>query len=175
MHLTPTCGTRTRYLYLPYALTGLPRPTPCLFAVEPRPFGRSEGIKSLCKPAHRLNDFEIIQPYADPSASTIAVPDVFLNSSQPQIAKDDAHHPEVEEWPSQHLTIWTEIPFVFLLCMAQGATQWGLAMSIVPLHIVGAHFGIDNSPAQESWSPAAYSLTVSVLSLIFSKILNGFH
>ncbi|KZP18120.1 MFS general substrate transporter, partial [Athelia psychrophila] len=63
-----------------------------------------------------------------------------------------------------------EIPFVFLLCMAQGATQWGLAMSIAPLHIVGAHFGIDGDAAQESWSAAAYSLTVGTFILVAGRL-----
>lgn len=53
-------------------------------------------------------------------------------------------------------TIWKEIPFVSVVCMAQFMTQSGLALSIPPVYLIGSSFG--TSVAGElSWFTAAYS------------------
>ena len=57
-----------------------------------------------------------------------------------------------------------EIVFVATISSAQLLTQACLAQSIVPLHIIGASFGISN-PAYLSWMPAAYSLAVGTFIL----------
>lgn len=57
-----------------------------------------------------------------------------------------------------------EIAFVTIICSAQLLTQSGLAQSIAPLHIIGKSFGTSD-PAQLSWYPAAYSLTVGTFIL----------
>jgi MFS family permease len=54
--------------------------------------------------------------------------------------------------------------------MAQLMTQAGLGQIIAPLHIIGASFGVDNDPAQLSWFPAAYSLTVGTFILIAGRL-----
>ncbi|KAJ4168914.1 hypothetical protein NW754_010845 [Fusarium falciforme] len=48
-------------------------------------------------------------------------------------------------------------------------TQAGLALSVVPMHIIGDSFGIDN-PGQISWFTAAYSLTVGTFILIAGRL-----
>jgi MFS family permease len=59
---------------------------------------------------------------------------------------------------------WHEVLFVATISAAQLLTQAGLAQGIAALHIIGASFGI-SSPAQLSWYPAAYSLTVGTFIL----------
>jgi len=63
-----------------------------------------------------------------------------------------------------------EIAFILIICMAQLMTQAGLGQIIAPLHIIGASFGVDNDPAQLSWFPAAYSLTVGTFILIAGRL-----
>lgn len=62
-----------------------------------------------------------------------------------------------------------EILFVSVVCAAQFMTQAGLAVSIAPLHIIGASFGTTSS-SQLSWCPAAYSLTVGTFILIAGRL-----
>lgn len=62
-----------------------------------------------------------------------------------------------------------ETVFVFILCMAQFMTQATLAQSIAPSRIIGRSFGSTN-PAQLSWFPAAYSLTVGTFILIAGRL-----
>lgn len=85
----------------------------------------------------------------------------------------------------QDFTLAHEIAFNAVLCMGQLMTQAGLAMTIVPLHIIGDHFGVTN-PGQLSWLAAvststdlmrrladlsqAYSLTVGTFILIAGRL-----
>ncbi|EEU43663.1 uncharacterized protein NECHADRAFT_45222 [Fusarium vanettenii 77-13-4] len=62
-----------------------------------------------------------------------------------------------------------EITFIAIVCSAQLMTQAGLALSVVPMHIIGDSFGIDN-PGQISWFTAAYSLTVGTFILIAGRL-----
>ncbi|KAI8664168.1 MFS domain-containing protein [Fusarium keratoplasticum] len=62
-----------------------------------------------------------------------------------------------------------EIAFIAIVCSAQLMTQAGLALSVVPMHIIGDSFGIDN-PGQISWFTAAYSLTVGTFILIAGRL-----
>jgi hypothetical protein len=66
-------------------------------------------------------------------------------------------------------TLVHESAFVFILGMAQFMTQAALAQSIAPSHIIGASFGT-TSPAELSWFPAAYSLTVGTFILIAGRL-----
>ncbi|GFG12927.1 drug resistance protein YOR378W [Aspergillus lentulus] len=63
-----------------------------------------------------------------------------------------------------------ETLFVAVICSSQLLTQAGLALSIVPQHIIGRSFGIDNQPAQLSWFSAGYSLTVGTFILIAGRL-----
>ncbi|TVY29781.1 Efflux pump [Lachnellula hyalina] len=63
-----------------------------------------------------------------------------------------------------------EIAFILIICMAQLMTQAGLGQVIAPLHIIGRSFGVEDSPAQLSWFPAAYSLTVGTFILIAGRL-----
>lgn len=53
----------------------------------------------------------------------------------------------------QDFTLGHEIAFNVVICMGQLMTQAGLAMTIVPLHIIGDHFQVTN-PGQLSWLAA---------------------
>ena len=57
-----------------------------------------------------------------------------------------------------------EIAFIATICTAQLFTQAAIAMSLQPLHVIGASFGTDD-PGQLSWFIAAYSLTVGTFIL----------
>lgn len=72
----------------------------------------------------------------------------------------DTHHRNGNEgeeldhrYSIQDFTLAHEIAFNAVLCMCQLMTQAGLAMTIVPLHIIGDHFGVEN-PGQLSWLAA---------------------
>ncbi|KAJ5723429.1 hypothetical protein N7488_001464 [Penicillium malachiteum] len=49
-------------------------------------------------------------------------------------------------------------------------TQSALAISIVPQHIIGRFYDIDNQPAKLSWFSSGYSLTVGTFILIASRL-----
>lgn len=72
-------------------------------------------------------------------------------------------------WPSTTFSPTHELLFCSLVSMAQLLTQAGLAISIIPLHQIGAHYGITN-PGTLSWLPAAYSLTVGTFILPAGRI-----
>ncbi|KAJ5956783.1 Major facilitator superfamily domain general substrate transporter [Penicillium viridicatum] len=62
-----------------------------------------------------------------------------------------------------------EYIFIGVVCAAQFMTQAGLALAIVPLHIIGDSFHVTN-PGQLSWYAAAYSLTVGTFILIAGRL-----
>lgn len=66
-----------------------------------------------------------------------------------------------------------EILFVGTVCMAQLMTQAGLAMAIVPLHIIGASFNASTA-GELSWYASAYSLTVGTFILIAGRLGDDF-
>ncbi|KAJ5729810.1 Major facilitator superfamily domain general substrate transporter [Penicillium malachiteum] len=59
--------------------------------------------------------------------------------------------------------------FIGVVCAAQFMTQVGLALAIVPLHIIGDSFNVTNS-GKLSWYAAAYSLTVGTFILIAGRL-----
>ncbi|KAJ5675041.1 low affinity NH4+ transporter [Penicillium maclennaniae] len=63
-----------------------------------------------------------------------------------------------------------EILFVAIICSSQLLTQAGLAISIVPQHIIGRSFSIDDQPGQLSWFSAGYALTVGTFILIAGRL-----
>ncbi|THC95644.1 hypothetical protein EYZ11_004857 [Aspergillus tanneri] len=65
--------------------------------------------------------------------------------------------------------LWKEIIFITVVCMAQFTTQAGLAMSVVPVHIIGESFNTSN-PGELSWFAAAYSLTVGTFILVAGRL-----
>lgn len=96
---------------------------------------------------------------------------------EPELQKpDDEDHPEPlnrTETSQSNIgppkTLWREIVFIALVCMAQFMTQVGLGMGIVPAHIIGTSFGTSN-PGELSWFAAAYSLTVGTFILISGRM-----
>ncbi|KAJ5165817.1 drug resistance protein [Penicillium capsulatum] len=63
-----------------------------------------------------------------------------------------------------------EALFVAVLCSSQLLTQAGLALSIVPQHIIARSFGIEDQPGEQSWFSAGYSLTVGTFILIAGRL-----
>ncbi|KAL0929995.1 Drug resistance protein YOR378W-like 3 [Colletotrichum truncatum] len=63
-----------------------------------------------------------------------------------------------------------EALFVAVLCSSQLLTQAGLAISIMPQHIIARSFGIENQPGEVSWFSAGYSLTVGTFILIAGRL-----
>lgn len=63
-----------------------------------------------------------------------------------------AEEPE-HRYSIQDFTLAHEIAFNAVICMGQLMTQAGLAMTIVPVFIIGEHFGVSN-PGQLSWLAA---------------------
>ncbi|CAG8907109.1 unnamed protein product [Penicillium egyptiacum] len=59
---------------------------------------------------------------------------------------------------------------IALICSSQLLTQASLTLSIVPQHIIGRSFGIDDQPGQLTWFPAGYSLTVGTFILIAGRL-----
>lgn len=66
-------------------------------------------------------------------------------------------------------SLWREIIFVTVVCMAQFMTQAALGMGIVPAHIIGASLNTTD-PGELSWFPAAYSLTVGTFILVSGRL-----
>ncbi|KAL4778699.1 MFS general substrate transporter [Aspergillus varians] len=62
-----------------------------------------------------------------------------------------------------------ECIFIGVVCAAQFMTQAGLALAIVPLHIIGDSFQVTNA-GESSWFAAAYSLTVGTFILIAGRL-----
>ncbi|KAH8809231.1 hypothetical protein F5884DRAFT_794875 [Xylogone sp. PMI_703] len=79
----------------------------------------------------------------------------------------EGHLPELEMSMSKvkgPQSLFKEVVFVAVICMAQLITQAVLGQAVVPLHIIGRSFGTTN-PGQLSWYAAAYSLTVGTFIL----------
>ncbi|KAK4551519.1 hypothetical protein LTR86_011126 [Recurvomyces mirabilis] len=66
-------------------------------------------------------------------------------------------------------TFAKEVLFLSVICSSQLLTQAGLAMSIVPSHIIGASFDIQNQ-SELSWFSAAYSLTIGTFILVAGRL-----
>ncbi|KAJ6005065.1 hypothetical protein N7540_012864 [Penicillium herquei] len=63
-----------------------------------------------------------------------------------------------------------EILFIAIICSSQLLTQSALAISVVPQHIIGRFYDIDNQPAKLSWFSSGYSLTVGTFILIAGRL-----
>lgn len=63
-----------------------------------------------------------------------------------------------------------EVIFVAAICSSQLLSQAGLAMSILPQHIIARSFGVDGDPAEVSWFSAGYSLTVGTFILVAGRL-----
>ncbi|KAJ5198481.1 low affinity NH4+ transporter [Penicillium cinerascens] len=93
-------------------------------------------------------------------------------------ASDQAHDTSTEGHQLQPFNCNVERPqsvagealFIAVICSSQLLTQAGLALSIVPQHIIGRSFGIDDQPGQLSWFSAGYSLTVGTFILIAGRL-----
>ncbi|KAK5155287.1 hypothetical protein LTS14_006242 [Recurvomyces mirabilis] len=66
-------------------------------------------------------------------------------------------------------TFGKEVLFLSVICSSQLLTQAGLAMSIVPSHIIGASFDIQDE-SELSWFSAAYSLTIGTFILVAGRL-----
>ncbi|KAL4802424.1 major facilitator superfamily-domain-containing protein [Aspergillus unguis] len=63
-----------------------------------------------------------------------------------------------------------EVLFVAVICCSQLLTQASLALSIVPQHIIGGSFGINDQSGKLSWFSSGYSLTVGTFILIAGRL-----
>ncbi|KAJ5609193.1 hypothetical protein N7528_009760 [Penicillium herquei] len=63
-----------------------------------------------------------------------------------------------------------EILFIAIICSSQLLTQSALAISIVPQHIIGRFYDINDQPAKLSWFSSGYSLTVGTFILIAGRL-----
>ncbi|CAG9977293.1 unnamed protein product [Clonostachys byssicola] len=86
-----------------------------------------------------------------------------LEASAPDKTDESTHH---EEPPRSFIR---EALLVSVLCSSQLMTQAGLALSLVPLRIIGASFNTTN-PGELSWYTASYSLTVGTFILIAGRL-----
>lgn len=66
-------------------------------------------------------------------------------------------------------SLWKEAIFVTVLCLAQFITQSCLAISIVPVRIIGHSFHTSN-PGELSWFAASFSLTVGTFILVAGRL-----
>ena len=66
-------------------------------------------------------------------------------------------------------SLWREIIFITVVCMAQFMTQAGLGMGIVPAHIIGVGLNATD-PGELSWFAASYSLTVGTFILVSGRL-----
>ncbi|GIJ90418.1 low affinity NH4+ transporter [Aspergillus pseudoviridinutans] len=92
-------------------------------------------------------------------------------SKQAPDSDNEGHQPQpFDSKVERPQSIAGEVLFVAIICSSQLLTQAGLALSIVPQHIIGQSFGIDNQPGQLSWFSAGYSLTVGTFILIAGRL-----
>lgn len=128
-------------------------------------------------------------PHAHPpsdDSTPVQTPSEASGEDQTRVAHHDhrtsvpnqTHDDELQGYPLQPLQSRVERPhslagealFVAVISSSQLLTQAGLAMSIVPQHIIGRSFGIENQPGELSWFSAAYSLTVGTFILIAGRL-----
>lgn len=105
--------------------------------------------------------------------------ETYTSSPWPDLYEKPTHRDDDPEGLTQiettHTTIippaslWKEIVFVVVVCLAQFMTQAGLCMSIAPVYIIGESFGT-SSAGELSWFTAAYSLTVGTFILICGRL-----
>lgn len=107
------------------------------------------------------------------SSETEAIPDVgeksgrgtHLGHGAGSLTKIESSHSAITRPENP----WKEALFIGIVCMAQAMTQAGLALSVVPAHIIGDSFETSH-PGQLSWFSAAYSLTVGTFILVSGRL-----
>lgn len=101
------------------------------------------------------------------SSSDVGPGDLEMQKTKEEEANPGGNLPELEMAMSQVArpqSLFMEVIFVGLICMAQLMTQASLGQVVAPLHIIGDSFGVTD-PGQLSWYAAAYSLTVGTFIL----------
>jgi MFS family permease len=94
------------------------------------------------------------------------------------LSEDQLHDHVHDDSPQDHSQANTQRPqslagevlFIAVICSSQLLTQAGLALSIVPQHIIARSFGIEDQPGTISWFSAGYSLTVGTFILIAGRL-----
>lgn len=87
----------------------------------------------------------------------------------PSEDREDRQYSEDDSKVERPKSLPSDVLFVAIICSSQLLTQAGLALSIVPQHIIGRSFGIDNQPGKLSWFSSGYSLTVGTFILIAGR------
>lgn len=99
------------------------------------------------------------------------------NQTPAEVVDDDFENNQLEPFQSRverPKSLAGEALFVFVICSSQLLTQTGLALSVVPVNIIGRSFGIEDQPGQLSWFSAGYSLTVGTFILIAGRLGDNF-
>lgn len=101
------------------------------------------------------------------------------SDANPDLEKEPTRRSEVPEALTQIETsqssisppksLWKEAIFITVLCLAQFMTQACLAISILPVHIIGHSFGTDDA-GELSWFAAAFSLTAGTFILVAGRL-----
>ncbi|EFY94569.1 major facilitator superfamily transporter [Metarhizium robertsii ARSEF 23] len=86
------------------------------------------------------------------------------------IHDDDDLEDHTQDRVQRPQSLAAEVLFIAVICSSQLLAQAGLALSIVPQHIIARSFGIENQPGEVSWFSAAYSLTVGTFILIAGRL-----
>ncbi|KPM42228.1 Drug resistance protein [Neonectria ditissima] len=92
-----------------------------------------------------------------------------LEQTSPE-ASDEGHHNHGQASIQRPQSLAGEALLVAVICSSQLLAQGGLALSILPQHIIARSFGIENEPAKVSWFSAGYSLTVGTFILVAGRL-----
>lgn len=92
------------------------------------------------------------------------------NINEDHNSRQGHQHEAVQPYAERPQSFAGELLFLAVLCSSQLLTQSGLALSIVPQHIIARSFGIENQPGELSWFSAGYSLTVGTFILIAGRL-----
>lgn len=90
-------------------------------------------------------------------------------SETPNEVYESRQHGEDDSKVERPKSLPGEVLFIAIICSSQLLAQAALALSIVPQHIIGRSFGIDNEPGKLSWFSSGFSLTVGTFILIAGR------
>lgn len=89
--------------------------------------------------------------------------------SESEVPSKDYQYSDDDSKVERPKSLPSEVLFVAIICSSQLLAQAGLALSIVPQHIIGRSFDIDNQSGKLSWFSSGYSLTVGTFILIAGR------
>lgn len=85
--------------------------------------------------------------------------------------QDDSSNEMMMPLPSpENISPLREAAFVALVCSAQLLCQSSLGQTVPVIHDLGVYFNVSDSPGEQSWFEAAFSLTVGTFILIAGRL-----